>query len=304
MDYQKHFFEIYATLESIENTGEVAQYIPELSRIDASKFGVSLTTIEGKTFSFKDANEKFSIQSIVKVLSLILAYKELGKELWKRVGVEPSGSPFNSLVQLEYEKGIPRNPFINAGAIVIADVLVSILKKPKEDFLKFIQNIARDNSITYSKKIALSEKQSAHRNMALVYLMKSFKNIKNDINEVMDFYFSICSIEMTCEQLNKSFLFLANNGSCPIQQKEIIRISQSKRINAIMQTCGFYDESGDFAFRVGLPGKSGVGGGIVAVHPGKYCVSIWSPKLNKKGNSFLGTKFLEDFTTRVESSIF
>lgn len=304
MNYQNTFSEIYSILKTVENTGKVAEYIPELKNIKASKFGVSITDISGETTSFKDAEETFSIQSIAKVLSLVLAYKEEDEHLWKRLGVEPSGSAFNSLVQLEYEKGIPRNPFINSGAIVICDVLLDVLDNPKKDFLKFIHEISGDTSIGYNKKIAASEKSCAFTNNALINLMRSFGNIHNKINKVMDFYFHICAIEMSCEQLSKIFLFLANDGICPIQNKKIITATQSKRINAIMLSCGFYDEAGEFAFRVGLPGKSGVGGGIIAIHPDEYSIAVWSPKLNEKGNSFLGTKFLEAFTTISNSSIF
>ena len=304
MDYKTTFSEIYAILKTVENPGKVAQYIPELKNIKASKFGVSITDISGKTSSFKDAEELFSIQSIVKVLSLILAYKEEDEQLWKRLGVEPSGSAFNSLVQLEYEKGIPRNPFINSGALVICDVLLDILENPKKDFLKFIHQISGDTSINYNKKIAASEKSCAYTNTALINLMRAYGNINNKISKVMDFYFHICSIEMSCLQLSRTFLFLANNGICPIHNNKIINPNQSKRINAIMLTCGFYDEAGEFAFSVGLPGKSGVGGGIIAIRPEKYSIAVWSPKLNKKGNSFLGTKFLEAFTTITNSSIF
>lgn len=304
MNYQNTFSEIYSILKTIENTGKVAAYIPELKSVKGTKFGASITDISGETTNFKDAEEVFSIQSIVKVLSLILAYKEEDEQLWSRLGVEPSGSAFNSLVQLEYEKGIPRNPFINSGAIVICDVLLDILEDPKKDFLAFIHEISGDTSIKYNKKIAASEKSCAFTNTALINLMRSFGNIRNKISKVMDFYFQICSIEMSCEQLSKIFLFLANDGICPIQDKKIITETQSKRINAIMLTCGFYDEAGEFAFRVGLPGKSGVGGGIIAINPNKYSIAVWSPKLNKKGNSFLGTKFLEAFTTISNSSIF
>lgn len=304
MDYHKIFTEIYTVLKTIENTGQVASYIPELKNVNSSKFGVSITDIQGKTTNFENANEVFSIQSIVKVLSLILAYKQQDEQLWKRLGVEPSGSAFNSLVQLEYEKGIPRNPFINSGALIICDVLLDILKNPKEDFLNFIHEISGDKSIAYNKKIAASEKSCAYTNTALINLMRSFGNVKNKISKVMDFYFHICSIEMSCEQLSKIFLFLANDGFCPLQNKQIITAAQSRRINAIMLTCGFYDEAGEFAFRVGLPGKSGVGGGIIAIRPHQYSIAVWSPRLNTKGNSFLGTKFLEAFTTVTNSSIF
>lgn len=304
MNYSNTFSEIYSILKTVENTGKLAQYIPELKNIKSSKFGVSITDIKGETTNFKDAEEPFSIQSIVKVLSLILAYREEDEQLWKRLGVEPSGSAFNSLVQLEYEKGIPRNPFINSGALVICDILLDILDNPKKDFLKFIHDISGDSTIDYNKKIAASEKSCAYTNTALINLMRSFGNINNKISKVMDFYFHICSIEMSCQQLSRIFLFLANNGICPINNKKIISVSQSKRINAIMLTCGFYDEAGEFAFRVGLPGKSGVGGGIIAIHPDEYSIAVWSPKLNPKGNSFLGTKFLEAFTTVSDSSIF
>jgi len=226
MDYKTTFSEIYAILKTIDNTGQVAQYIPELKNVNASKFGVSITNLKGNTSNFKDAEEKFSIQSIVKVLSLILAYKIEDEQLWKRLGVEPSGTAFNSLVQLEYEKGIPRNPFINAGAIVICDVLITILDDPKKDFLKFTHKISGDKNIAYSEKIAASEKSCAHTNTALINLMKSYGNIENKIKKVMDFYFHICSIEMSCEQLSRTFLFLANDGLCPIRKDRIINANQ------------------------------------------------------------------------------
>lgn len=284
--------------------GEVASYIPELGNINPNKFGVHLTTIDDKAYCFGDSDEKFSIQSIAKVLSLTLAYKLEGGNLWKRVGVEPSGTAFNSLVQLESNKGIPRNPLINAGALVISDVLISLLKAPKKEFLQFVRGIANNPKIDYSPKIVKSEKSTGYRNAALVNLMKSYGNIKNDIEEVLDFYFHLCSIELTCQELSKTFLFLADYGVNPYTNERIISISKSKRINAIMQLCGFYDEAGEFSFKVGLPGKSGVGGGIVAIHPNKYSIAIWSPKINEYGNSNKGMKFLETFTSRTESSIF
>lgn len=303
MNYTSVFSQIYSDITSVKNTGQVAQYIPELKEVDPTKFGVSITYLEGETSSYGDAQEKFSIQSIAKVLSLTMAFSILGKKLWKRVGVEPSGTAFNSLVQLEYEKGIPRNPFINSGALVIADILVSELEDPKKEFLAFVNQLCTSN-IQYSEQVAESEKSCAYTNTALVNLMKSFGNIKNDINEVMDFYFYLCSIEMTCEELAQTFLYLANDGVNPLTNQEITTASNSKRINSIMQLCGFYDEAGEFAFKVGLPGKSGVGGGIVVVRPHKFSMAVWSPKLNAKGNSFYGTMFLEAFTTKIDYSIF
>ena len=234
----------------------------------------------------------------------MLAYSRIKSELWERVGVEPSGTAFNSLVQLESDKGIPRNPFINAGAIVICDILVSELESPKEDVLSFIRELSGIDSINFNSRVAESERASGYINMALVNFMKSFGNIHNEIDEVMDLYFHICSIEMSCMELSKSFLFLANNGVVPYSGKRILSPSRAKRANALMQSCGFYDESGQFTFKVGLPGKSGVGGGIVAIHPLRYCITVWSPPLNLKGNSYKGMLFLEEFTTRTELSIF
>ncbi|WP_010177883.1 glutaminase [Aquimarina agarilytica] len=303
MDFNNIFSEIYNEIKAIPSKGSVAQYIPELALVDPEKFGVSLVNLDGEKFHFGNAQEKFSIQSIAKVLSLTMAYEIQGEKLWERVGVEPSGTAFNSLVQLEYEKGIPRNPFINAGALVIADILVSELKNPKKEFLDFVNQLCH-TKVAYSPQVAASEKSCAYVNTALINLMKSFGNIKNDINEVMDFYFHLCSIEMTCEELSQTFLFLANDGVCALSQKVIVDQSKSKRINSIMQLCGFYDEAGEFSFKVGLPGKSGVGGGIVVVRPHEFSMAVWSPRLNAKGNSFLGTKFLELFTTKIDYSIF
>lgn len=302
--YKDVFREIVADLKDIEDRGELPTYMPGLGDVDPNKFGVHLTTIKKGQCHLGDSNEKFSIQSISKVLSLTLAFKLMGDQIWKRVGVEPSGSAFNSLVQLEYAKGIPRNPLINAGAIVICDILTSCLDDPKNDLLKFIRDLTGNADIDYCPRLAEQEKQSGYRNISLANLIKDFGNLHNDIELVLDLYFHLCSIEMTCKELAETFLFLASNGVSPITNELVISASKAKRINAIMQMCGFYDEAGEFAFKVGLPGKSGVGGGIVAVNPGKYCVAVWSPRLNRKGNSYKGMMVLEALTTKTKSSIF
>lgn len=289
---------------TLSDEGKVASYIPELAKVNSDKFGAHLLTLDGEEYGFGDSNEKFSIQSIAKVLALSLAYKLQKEALWKRVGVEPSGTPFNSLFQLEHDQGIPRNPLINSGALVVSDVLVSRLANPKDDLLKFIQSISGNSTIEYNEVVAESEKSVGFRNAALINLMKSFGNIHNNIDEVLDFYYHLCSIEMTCKELAKTFLYLANDGVDKASSERIITETASKRINSIMQTCGFYDEAGEFSFNVGLPGKSGVGGGIMAVLPNKYSVAVWSPRLNKKGNSFKGMKFLEYLTTETGTSIF
>ncbi len=304
MNYLEIITEIYNTVDAEENRGTVSNYIPELADVDPRHFGVYLTTTNHFEFGIGDCHKKFSIQSVAKVLSLTLAYKMLGEHIWERLGVEPSGTPFNSLVQLETDKGIPRNPFINAGALVICDILTIELKNPKADFLQFVHDTAGNSEIKYSEEIAASEKLTGYRNIALCNFIKSFGNIKNNPEEVLDFYFHLCSMEMTCEELSKTYLYLANGGQRIFDKHQVLNSSQTKRVNAIMQTCGFYDESGEFTFKVGLPGKSGIGGGIIAVHPGKYSIALWSPKLNEKGNSCRGMKFLELLTTNTKSSIF
>lgn len=303
MNYTAILQEIYQQISRLPVTGTVAATIPELAKVDPGKFGIHLTTIDGEDFGIGDSEEKFSIQSVSKALTVAMAFASLGERMWERVGVEPSGNPFNSLVQLEYEKGIPRNPFINAGAIVIADMLVSQLKNPKQDFLEFVRTISGSPNINYNSKVAESEKQTGFRNAALANFIKSFGNIENDVEEVLDFYFFQCAIEMTCKELAHSFFFFANEGMTR-SGRQILTQSQVKRLNALMQMCGFYDESGEFTYKVGLPGKSGIGGGIAALYPKNFTVTTWSPGLNEKGNSELGMNALELLTTKTGMSIF
>lgn len=295
---------IYKEVITVKNKGKVANYIPELAKVSEDNFGVHIHTVDNTTFGIGDFQKKFSIQSISKILTLTLAYRLEGEELWKRVHVEPSGNPFNSLIQLESDNGIPRNPFINAGAIVVCDVLLSHLKNPKQDFLAFCRELLNDESLHFSESVAQSEKETGFRNVALCNFIKSFGNIKNDVEDVLDFYFFTCAIEMTCEEMSKTFLYLTDDNFKTRKGNKVLTMSEAKRINAIMLTCGFYDESGEFAFKVGLPGKSGVGGGIIAIHPDKYAMTVWCPKLNKKGNSYRGMLFLEKFTSATFSSIF
>ncbi|RNL92653.1 glutaminase [Sinomicrobium pectinilyticum] len=303
MEYQNILEEIHATLKNVPEKGTVASYIPELEKVNINRFGLYLLMLNKEEHGTGDFDIPFSIQSISKVLSLAKALHFTGADLWKRVDVEPSGNPFNFLALLELEKGIPRNPFINAGAIVVSDILLSYFSDPKKDFLNYVRELAEDDSINYNEAVARSEKATGFRNAAAANLLKSFGNIHNKVENVLDFYFYQCSLSMTCRQLARTFYMFANSGK-NASGKVFLTPSQAKRINAVMLTCGFYDEAGEFAFEVGLPGKSGVGGGIVAVHPEKYCISTWSPGLNEKGNSLLGMQALEVFTTRTGLSIF
>ncbi|MCG2430461.1 glutaminase [Aequorivita xiaoshiensis] len=303
LDYQAILEEIYSSLKKTEDTGEVASYIPELAKIPKDKLGIHLQLITGEDYAVGDALEKFSIQSISKVFSLSKAFQLVGNKLLTRVDVEPSGNPFNHLSLLELENGIPRNPLINSGAIVVADILLSNLKNPKEDFLNFVRELAHDDSINFNVKVAESERETGFNNYAAANLLKSFGNLQNDVDDVLDFYFHQCSIMMNCKQLTNAFFVYANKGKC---LKNVLHLtpSQVKRINAIMLTCGFYDEAGEFAFEVGLPGKSGVGGGIVALLPHCFTIATWAPALNPQGNSYLGMQALEQFTTKTKLSIF
>lgn len=303
IDFQHILTSINEAASNEKDKGKIADYIPELAKVNVDNFGIHLIDIQQNNFSAGKSDEKFSIQSISKVLSLSMALGLIGEKVWKRVDVEPSGDPFNHLSLLELENGIPRNPLINPGAIVIADILVSKLEHPKEEFLSYVQNIANDDTIAYDLDVTKSEKRTGFRNFAAANLLKSYGNLNNDVDIVLDFYFHQCSLAMNCVQLTNTFFMFMNNGKCR-RNNTFLTISQVKRINAIMLTCGFYDEAGEFAFEVGLPGKSGVGGGIVAFLPNKFCVATWSPGLNPKGNSKLGMLALEKLTTETELSIF
>ena len=305
MNFKSILKEIKKEVQPLLKEGKVANYIPALEQVDPNQFAMSIQLFNGKSYHIGDVDTKFSIQSISKVFSFTLALHLYGKHLYKNVGHEPSGNAFNSLIQLEYENGIPRNPFINAGALVTTDLLMNKYKENTFlEVLNFIKDVSGDYTINYDREIALCEKETGYRNMALINMMKSFGNINNDINKIMKTYFKHCAISMNTQQLSRAMLFLANHGIDPITKRQFITASQSKRINSLMLTCGHYDASGDFAFHVGLPGKSGVGGGIVAVVPSLMSLSVWSPGLNEKGNSLVGTKALELFTTKTGLSIF
>ncbi|MCD6191095.1 MAG: glutaminase [Sulfurimonas sp.] len=307
MDYQSIINEIAQEVSPLLVSGKVADYIPALAGVNPNQFAMTLTLFDGTQFSVGQADKLFSIQSISKVFTFTLALKFYRSALYQRIGIEPSGNSFNSIVQLEYEHGKPRNPFINAGAINITDSLINYYgadEHATEEILEFIRLLADDGSIDRDCVVALSEMEHGFRNLSLANLMKSFDNLDNPVEDVVNTYFRHCAIEMNTKMLSRAMLYLANDGLDPITGIKHISESQSKRINAVMLTCGHYDASGEFAFNVGLPGKSGVGGGIVAVVPNLMSISVWSPGLNENGNSLAGTKALELFTTKTGLSIF
>ena len=285
--------------------GKVADYIPALAQVPADRLGIAVCTVEGELFTAGDAFEPFSIQSISKALSLTLAltlYQE--EEIWARVGKEPSGQPFNSLVQLEFEQGIPRNPFINAGALVVSDLLETRLTAPRQRTLELVRRLCGNPAIMADQVVARSEYQHSARNAAIAYLMKAYGNFENEVDKVLQSYFNACAIRMSCVDLARAFVYLANRGVPLGESTPLLPARTTKQVNALLATCGLYDEAGDFAYRVGMPGKSGVGGGIMALIPGELVVCVWSPELNKAGNSLAGTAALELLAERLGRSIF
>ncbi|MFK4750994.1 glutaminase [Oceanobacter antarcticus] len=298
--------EIVATIGVSNDRGKVADYIPQLACIDPNQLAISVALADGRVFSAGDHQQLFSIQSISKVFTLTIALGKLGDGVWARVGREPSGDPFNSIVQLEHENGKPRNPFINAGAIAIADAIM-VGHQPKEtlaEILQFVRFIADDESICIDHNVAESELKTGDRNASLAHFMASFGRMNNPVDYVLGTYFHHCSIAMTCQQLAKAGLFLAGDGENPVTGTRVVSARRARRINSLMMMCGHYDGSGEFAYRVGLPGKSGVGGGILAVAPGHASIAVWSPGLDEVGNSKLGTEALEKLVQQTGWSVF
>jgi glutaminase len=305
-DLDRVVSEIADEMRQRTDRGEVATYIPELARVDAKAFGIAVIDVDGKVAASGDSETPFSIQSISKVFTLTLALGKIGDRLWRRVGREPSGSPFNSIVQLEREQGVPRNPFINAGAIAVTDVILSG-HRPREalgEILRFMQFVADDPSITIDESVAASEQRTGFRNVALANYMKSFDVLENPVDFTLGVYFHHCAIAMSCRQLAMAGRFLAHRGRNPSTGLSVVHPERARRINAVMLTCGHYDGSGEFAYRVGLPGKSGVGGGVLAIAPGKASIAVWSPGLDASGNSHLGRVALEALSKRLGWSIF
>ncbi len=298
--------EIAAEMATSTHRGEVATYIPQLARVSADAFGIAVADANGVVAAAGDSDAPFSIQSISKVFTLTLALGMVGDRLWRRVGREPSGNPFNSIVQLELEKGVPRNPFINAGAIAVTDVILSG-HQPREalgEILRFLQSLAQDETIFIDRAVAESEKRTGFRNIALANYMQAFGVLENPVDFTLGVYFHHCAIAMSCRQLATAGRYLAYSGRNPATGFSVVSPERARRINALMLTCGHYDGSGEFAYRVGLPGKSGVGGGILAIVPGKASIAVWSPGLNANGNSHLGTIALEMLAKRMRWSIF
>jgi glutaminase len=303
MNFDSILAAIALEIRPLFGQGKVADYIPALARVPSEQFGIAVRTADGREACAGDAHTPFSIQSISKVFTLTLAMQELGDGLWERIGREPSGDPFNSLIQLEHEQGVPRNPFINAGAIVMADRLVSRLPDAKRAVRQFVSSLC-DEPIAFDEEVARSEAESGFRNIALANFIKSFGKLDNPVDEVLDLYFHQCALSMTCVQLARACAYLCRDGASALRDHRVLNERQTRRINALMLTCGTYDAAGEFAFRIGLPSKSGVGGGIVAVLPDRLTVCVWSPELGPSGNSLAGMRALELFVEKTKLSVF
>ncbi|MDB4975456.1 MAG: glutaminase [Myxococcaceae bacterium] len=303
MNYQSILESIAHEVRPLFGEGKVASYIPALARVEREQFGIALHTVEGREAAAGSARTKFSIQSISKVFTLALAMREVGDKLWDRIGREPSGDPFNSLVQLERDEGVPRNPFINAGAIAVADRLISAFADPKEEVRKLVSDLTGEE-VHFDEEVARSEAQTGFRNIAMANFIKSFDKLDNPVAPVLDLYFHQCALSMSCVQLARACAFLCHDGRNPQTGEAFLSDRQARRVNALMLTCGAYDAAGEFAFRIGMPAKSGVGGGIVAVLPDRFTLCVWSPGLGASGNSLVGMRALELFVEKTKASVF
>ncbi|PWK47349.1 glutaminase B [Pleionea mediterranea] len=300
---QQHLDRIAKHARDLFGNGHVADYIPALAKVDPNQFGIAVCDLQGNVYQAGDTTTAFSIQSISKLFTLIQALQIYDEELWQRIGREPSGQRFNSLMQLEVEQGIPRNPFINAGALAVCDRLESRCSAPNYQLLELLRELSQNPHLLVNTTVARSELEHGSRNAAMSYLMKSYHNFDNPVEKVLESYAHHCAIEMNCIDLARAALLLCNKGKT-LAGREILTQTQSKRVNALLATCGLYDAAGDFAYRVGLPGKSGVGGGIVAIYPGHYSICVWSPELNDAGNSLIGTYALEALTDALGLSVY
>lgn len=302
-DLQGILNEIADMVAPLCRNGEVAAYIPSLGEVSPDNFGMCVAMADGTIYGAGDWRTPFSIQSISKVFSLALVMSYDYDSIWKRVFREPSGTPFNSMIQLEADRGIPRNPFINAGALVVTDRLLTLTGDASGSVRGLLRSESGNSSLDIDPVVAASEADHGHRNASLAHLLASYGNLENPVDLVLENYFNQCALEMSCEDLAKASLFLARHG-VSAGGTPFLSPNQSKRVNAVMLTCGTYDAAGEFAYRVGLPGKSGVGGGIVAIVPGRCAITVWGPSLGPNGNSVAGIAALDAFTARTGWSIF
>lgn len=286
--------------------GEVANYIPELDKAKKDALGICIYDIDGNEYCAGDCEEKFTIQSISKIITLMLAILDNGEEyVFSKVGMEPTGDPFNSIKKLETSsRKRPYNPLINAGAIAVSSMIKG--KDAREKFqrlLDFVRKISEDDTLDVNYKIYCGESETGNRNRAMGYFLKSQNIIEGNVEDALDVYFKQCSIEATAKNLARIGLFLARGGKTSTGE-QVINPRIATIVKTLMVTCGMYDSSGEFAVRVGIPSKSGVGGGIVSVVPGKMGIGVFGPSLDKRGNSVAGVAVLEELSKELNLTIF
>jgi len=301
--YQPILKSLPAKMIPFFSEGKVADYIPALNSVPKDKFGISATQVDRACCQAGDANEPFSVQSISKVFSLTLAIQILGDRIWEKVGKRLSARAFNSIMPIEEADGLPRNPFTNEGAIAITDLLITHDKHFLDRLINFARQASGNEIIEYDSTVATSERQSGHRNAAIAHFLKSYNILKNPVDQVLENYFVQCSLSMSCTDLSRSLVFLANQGRDPFQDKQILTPGQTRRLNALLLMFGTYDAAGEFVFRIGLPGKTGVGGGILAVVPKRMTIAVWSPALDRYGTSVAGLNALEILTENTDLGI-
>ncbi|WP_345894737.1 glutaminase A [Natroniella sulfidigena] len=285
--------------------GELPNYIPTLAKADPKAVGISMVDVEGDFYSAGDFETNFTIQSVSKPLVLILAILDNGTELvFDKVGVEPTGDPFNSIIKLTgFAK--PYNPMINAGAIAVTSMIKGKDNEEKFDrILKFFRRLAKNDELELDQETYLSEKDTGDRNRSLAYYMRDQDIIEGDIEEIVDLYFKQCSIKVNCIDLANMAVILANQGIDPVTEERIIPKKIARIVRTLMATCGMYDKSGSFAIEVGLAAKSGVGGGIMAEVPERFGIGVYGPTLDDKGNSIVGMRVLKELSEKLNLSIF
>ena len=283
--------------------GHVATYIPELGKADPAKLGACIYTAEGEKICVGDTATRFSIQSVSKIISLAIALEVYSKELvFENVGMEPSGDSFNSLLKLENADGTPYNPLINAGALVISSYLVQMYTF--EELLETTRKLCMDPDIVLDIKVCHSEMSNLSRNRAIAYLLESKGVLNANVERTLDYYVKMCSLSVTAESLANFGLILACDGVNPATGERMLKVETARIVKTIMLTCGMYDGSGEFAVRVGMPTKSGVGGGLLSVVDGELGIGIYGPALDEKGNSIAGIAMLEYISKEMDYHMF
>lgn len=296
---------ILEQVQPLLSLGKLPSYIPQLQKIDPQKFGIALITLNGEEFSAGDADVAFSIQSISKLFALMLALERAGDDLWQRVGREPSGMPFNELIQVDRKEGAVPNPFVNAGALVVTDVLCCAYAQPELALLQALRKGSRDDRVDIDQEVMKSERENCHRNAAIAHILKSYGRLDNPVDVILDTYSRQCALAMSCRQIARSALSLVRSDSSSSDDVfSRLSLRQRHAVNAVMLTCGMYNAAGEYAARVGLPLKSGVGGGVVALVPGIGSLCAWSPGLDEVGNSLAAGRAIELFVQHTRVSAF